>query len=449
MGRKVTIIGGGSSMFVPTLLRRILVTPSLASSTVCLMDVDRARLDVMTALARALVKAEKSTITIESTSNQRESLMGADFVIVAIAVGGMAAWAQDIEIPAKYGIFMQIADSIGPGGIMRAFRNAPVLASITRDLREVSPKAWVMNYSNPASAMAMAMLTTPEVRSVSLCSCTPLSSSGQWMSMLTGIPAEEFVVPSIVGGINHCAGIIRLELRDGRNALPMFREKTNDPFVKFAYDNYGVLAYCSNHWSEFYPQLQHLDEPYAGRAQGLRMQYGMRIYDMDKQGERVKRWQDLAERWSKPENADEVSLANLPPGDEDWGIEVIQVIDSIIENRNAVFVVNTVNRGSITNLPDDAIVEVQAVVNAYGISPIHAGPISEPWAAHLREHISTQRLTVEAALSGNRDTARRAFVHDPLVAARLDPERAEALLEEMLQANARYLPQFAVVQAAC
>src|SRR5258707_11321006 len=100
---KVTIIGGGSSMFVPTLLRRILVAPSLAGCTVCLMDVDKARLEVMASLARALVLAEKSSVTIEATTDQRESLTSADFVIVAISVGGMAAWGQDIEIPAKYG----------------------------------------------------------------------------------------------------------------------------------------------------------------------------------------------------------------------------------------------------------------------------------------------------------------------------------------------------------
>jgi alpha-galactosidase len=442
---KITIIGGGSSMFVPTLLRRILVTPALNEATVCLMDVDAARLDVMTSLARALVASEKSRLNTESTTDQRESLRGADFVIVAISVGGMAMWGQDIEIPAKYGVFMQIADSIGPAGIMRAFRNAPVLASITRDLRDVSPKAWVFNYSNPASAMAMAMLSTPEVNSCSLCSCTVLASHTGWMASQTGLAPDDFVVPSVVGGINHCAGIVRLRLRDGRDALPFFRANTSDPFVKFAYDNYGVLAYCSNHWAEFYPQLQELQDTYSGRAQGLAMRYGLRIYDMEQQKQRVEKWQQLAERWSRPENADEVSLANLPPGDEDAGIQVIDVINSIVENQNQIFVVNTLNHGSISNMPADAIVEVSAVVNTYGVSPIYVGAITESWAAHLRQHVATQKLTVEAALTGDRHVALQAFIHDPLIAARLDPQRAEELMNEMLEANARYLPQFAGV----
>jgi alpha-galactosidase len=318
-----------------------------------------------------------------------------------------------------------------------------VLASITRDLSEVSPDAWVFNYSNPASAMAMAMLTTPSVSSVSLCSCTVLASHTGWMSHLTGLPADEFVVPSVVAGINHCAGVVRLKLRDGRDALPIFREKTTDPLVEFAYDNYGVLAYCSNHWAEFYPQLQYLEDEYTGRAQGLSMRYGLRIYDIEKQKQRVEKWERLAERWSRPEHADEVSLANLPPGDEDFGIEVIDVIDCMVENTSRVFVANTVNHGCIPNLPSEAIVEVSVLINSYGISPIYAGPIPEAWAAHLRQHIAVQRLTVDAALSGDRQVARQAFIHDPLVAARLEPYRAVELMEEMLAANAQFLPRFA------
>lgn len=442
MGKKVTIIGGGSSMFVPTLLRKILSAPALSGATVCLMDIDAGRLGTMAALAKALVTAENADLHIESTTDQRASLTGADFVIVAISVGGMAAWESDIEIPAKYGVFMQVADSIGPAGMMRAFRNAPVLASVTRDLAVVSPDAWVFNYSNPAPVLAMAMLSTPSVRSVSLCSCTFLSACTPWMAMLTELDAEDFVVPSVVGGINHCAAILQLRLRDGRNALPIVREHSQDPFVNFAYDTYGVLPYCSTHWSEFYPQLQYLEDEYRGRAQGLQMKHGLRIYDMETEGARMRKWQDLAERWSRPEYAGEVRLANLPAGEQDWGIEVIDIIEAILGNRNRVYVANTINHGSIPNLPADWVVEVSALVNGYGIHPIYAGPLPEALAAHLRQHIAVQRLTVDAALSGDRRTALQAFIHDPLLAARLEPEQAAALLEEMLEANMRFLPQF-------
>src|SRR5258708_31773141 len=169
---------------------------------------------------------------------------------------------------------------------------------------------------------------------------------------------------------------------------------------------------------------------------------------MTKQRGRVQKWQDLPGRWARPENASEVSLANLPPGDEDWGIEVIDVIQAILENRNQVFVVNTVNHGSQTNLPPDAVVELSALVNAYGIHPLYVGEIPEAWAAHLRQHIATQKLTVEAALSGDRHTALQALIHDPLLAARLEPEQAAAPLNDMLVANERFLPQFSAKHVA-
>ena len=149
MALKVTIVGGGSSMFVPLLLRRFLAAPCMRGGTLALMDVDAGRLAVMDSLARALVENEGADLTIESTTDQRESLVGADFVIISIAVGGMASWEDDIEIPGRHGIFMHIADSIGPGGIMRAFRNLPVIESVARDTAEVAPGAWILNYTNP------------------------------------------------------------------------------------------------------------------------------------------------------------------------------------------------------------------------------------------------------------------------------------------------------------
>ena len=110
---------------------------------------------------------------MRSTLDQRESLEGADFVIAAISVGGFDAWAEDLEIPGRYGLVMHVADSVGPGGIMRAFRNAPVLAEMARNVAEVAPDAYVFNYTNPAPTEALAMrVAAPAVRSYALCSCT-------------------------------------------------------------------------------------------------------------------------------------------------------------------------------------------------------------------------------------------------------------------------------------
>src|SRR5205807_2996574 len=171
MGQQITIVGGGSSTFVPHLLRLFMESTTLKGSTITLMDVDDRRLEVMDTLARRLIEKEEADLTVRSSTEQRASLVGADFVIVAIAMGGLSAWQADVKISGRYGVFTEIHDSIGAGGMMRAFRHVPVLASICEHLQEVSPHAYVFNYTNPATANALAMRTVSSIKSVSLCSC--------------------------------------------------------------------------------------------------------------------------------------------------------------------------------------------------------------------------------------------------------------------------------------
>jgi alpha-galactosidase len=471
MGKRIAIVGGGSSMFVPLLLRKLIGSDVLRGSIVVLMDVDAHRLEVMDTLGRRLVEREGADLKIESTTNQRDALTGADFVIVAIAVGGNAAWEQDIEIPAKYGVFMHVHDSIGPGGIMRAFRHAPIMRRICEDLRAVSPHAWVFNYTNPAAALTMVMHTVPQIRAVSLCSCSAYTTNVDLLAAWAGVAPDQLAMPPTVAGLNHCAAILDLRLKDGRSALPLMRSRTaedltayvrehydapsdraarfadsigmHEPVTNWFYDQYGVLPYCWTHWIEFYPALQRLRQQYTGRAQGLDIKYGRKMYDMAEQRQRARKWQDLAERWSRPEHASEVSLANLPHGEQDQGIEVVEIIEGIAANGNRVHTVNTTNSGAIENLPSEAIVEVNALVNSYGIQPIQVGRLPEPIAAFLRLHISVQQLTAQAGLSGDRRTALHAFLLDPLIASMLQIEETERMLDEMLLANACYLPQFA------
>jgi alpha-galactosidase/6-phospho-beta-glucosidase family protein len=161
---------------------------------------------------------------------------------------------------------------------------------------------------------------------------------------------------------------------------------------------------------------------------------------------RVQKLEDLAASWTAPD-AGPVTLADLPPGDEDEGIEVIDIIEAIVENRNEMHIVNTVNHGTIPNLPDEAIVEVNTYVNAYGIRPIHTGSLPDALAAHLRHYVALEQQMVKAALNGDRQAALHAFLLDPTISARLDLDQTQALLDEMLEANADHLPLFATAPA--
>jgi len=442
MATKVTIIGGGSSSFVPLLVRRLMQSTVLGSSQVTLMDVDEGRLSVMQSLADKLIANENSELRVTSTTDQRTSLAGADFVIAAISVGGMDAWANDLEIPGRHGIVMHVGDSVGPGGIMRAFRNAPVLADVARNAAEVAPDAWVFNYTNPAPIEALAMrAAAPQVRSYALCSCTGHPSSREWLAHQAGVEPDRIAMPPVVAGINHCASIQQLRLTDGTDAMPLVRERATEPIVKWVLDRYGVLPYCWSHWTEFFPQMQRLEAPYAGTAQGVSMRYGITTHDMAYERSRVRGLEQLAETWTA-EGAAPVTLADLPKGDEDEGIEVIDLIEAIVDNGNITLVVNAPNEGTIPNLPDEAIVEVNAQINAYGIRPIQTGPLPETLAAHLRRFFDFQQQVVLAALSGDREQALHAFMLDPNTASRLDLDQTRTMMDEMLEANAQYLPLF-------
>jgi alpha-galactosidase len=438
VSHKITLIGGGSSTFTPQLMRLFIESKVLPGSTITLMDVDAHRLEVMDTLCKQLVEREGAELQIESTTERRESLAGADFVISAISVGGSDAWETDIEIPARYGVHMPIADSIGPGGMMRAFRHIPPLVAVCKDLEEVAPGAWVFNYTNPATANAIAMRRETSIQVVSLCTCSSIPRSAEYLSMWVGVEPEDLVTPAPAGGLNHCAGILQLRLVDGRDAFPLIRERTSHPVVQWGLENYGILPYCWSHWTEFYPSLTQLEEEYKGRLQGLRMKYGLVVHDMEHQRVQARKWEQLVEQWARGEG-EAVSLDVLPPAE---AVEVVEMIEALIGHRNEVHVVNVPNQGAIENLPPDAIVEVSAVVGGYGIQPLHVGSLPEPVAATLRQHITVQELTVEAALTGDRRIALQAFLQDPQIAAKLAPEQAEALLDELLDAHADYLSQF-------
>jgi alpha-galactosidase len=440
---KITMIGGGSSSFVPPLVRRFIGSDVLGDAKLTLMDVNEERVRVMEALARKLVDAEGSGLRVESTLDQREALTDADFVIAAISVGGMAAWEMDMEIPGRYGLIMHVADSIGPGGLMRTLRNAPVLASVARDVAEVgAPDAWVFNYTNPAPVEGLAMLTVPGVNVISLCSCTAAPSSASWLAERAGVDPEDLAMPPIVAGINHCASVQELRTKDGTDVMPRMLAHVENPIERWALETYGVLPYCWSHWTEFYPQLQRLEQEYEGTAQSVKMRYGITTHNMEYERSRPRMLAELAKEWTAPD-AGPVTLADLPPGDEDEGIEVIEILEAIVANRNEVHIVNAPNNGAIPNLPNDAMVEVCARVNRYGAHPIYTGPLNEALAGHLRHYVSMQRQMVKAALTGDRQAALHALLLDPTTSSTLDVDETAAMLDELLEAQAEHLPLFA------
>ena len=183
-------------------------------------------------------------------------------------------------------------------------------------------------------------------------------------------------MPPLVAGINHCAGVTELRLRDGRDGLELARERATEPIVKFALETYGVLPYCWPHWTEFFPQMQRLDEDYEGARPGARRcGTGSRCTTWTSSAPATTSWPSSTAAWTAPDAGADRRSPTCRSGDEEEGIEVIEIMEAIVANRSEVHVVNARNDGAISNLPDDAVVEVLAEVNGHGVMPLRAGPL--------------------------------------------------------------------------
>ena len=260
----IVIIGAGSVEFTRELLGDILSFPELGSVRVVLHDIDDERLETAEAIARATARAAGAEPEVVATSDRRRALDGADYVINVIAVGMHEATVRDFEIPARYGLNQTIGDTIGVGGIFRGLRTFPVLADIARDMAQVCPDAWLLNYTNPM-AMNVTFLhrVAPKLKVLGLCHSVYWTMVG--LCELVDVPYDEVSYWS--AGVNHQAWVLRWE-RGGENLYPLLDQRiAADPELRrrVRVDMYRRLGYypteTSEHSSEYVPwYLHHPDE---------------------------------------------------------------------------------------------------------------------------------------------------------------------------------------------
>ena len=223
---KIVLIGAGSHVFSRRLITDILTYEELRDSTITLMDIDTERLSLIKSFAEKLVGQYGFETRIESTTDRREALQGADYVIVTIRVGGDEASNLDLEIPARYGIKQGVGDTIGPGGIFYGLRHVPVLLDICHDMEDLCPDAWLINYTNPMAINCWAIYDYTRIKSVGL--CHSVQGTAADLARYLGAPLEE--LSYWVAGINHMAWFLKLRWR-GRDAYPILREKFKYPEV--------------------------------------------------------------------------------------------------------------------------------------------------------------------------------------------------------------------------
>ncbi|MGP8058199.1 MAG: hypothetical protein ACLP9C_01005 [Acidimicrobiales bacterium] len=447
---QVTIIGGGSYQWTPELLADLLGTESLHGMHLVLEDVDPEPLPKMEALAHRVNEALEAKATVEITTDQKKAMEGADFVIVTISTGGFESMAVDIDVPERFGIRQSVGDTVGPGGVNRALRNVPVLVGIARDLREVSPDAWLLNITNPMSCLTRAIGRETSLKVVGLC-----HEVGNWcldLAIALGKPAE--AVRPTVSGVNHFPVVTALDVdgTDGFSILADILEEAGglealaphpgrpeaEDFSRLDFAQRHALKLAIFHrWGAF-PAAgdRHVAEfvPWVlTEESGWGANFNIELTTIDRRQEHQRGYIADVDAWlAGTKELQTWQSGELPA----------PVIDSLVTGTRREVPANIANAGQCPDLPADAVVESICVVDAEGIRGRDAARAPAPLAEILRRHVAVQEMTVEAALSGDRALASAAFDLDPL-AGRGDLERTDAMVAALLAGTARWLPQFA------
>ena len=447
---KITIIGAGGYVFPLRLIGDLLSFPALRSAQLCLMDVRADKLGPVADAARKLAAHHGFDTDVVETTDRREALTGADFVIITFQVGGVESYRHDVEIPRRYGVDQTVGDTVGPGGVFRFLRSVGAYEAIAADALEVCPDATFINYANPM-AMATAFLNAKGLRTVGL--CHSVQGTTRMLARTLGVPYEE--VNYLSAGINHQAWILRF--RHGTEDLyPRLREVMNAKHVvgraagELAGDdgdhsgasaaastyeggNEQVRTTIMNAFGYFETESSHHASEYLPYFR--------------KNAEMVREY--IPERWDYYE----ICSAHDDQGDIDTQLDKLKVklepsveygasiVNSVVTGVPSVVYGNVPNAtGVISNLPADACVEVPCLVDENGVQPTAVGALPPQLAALNRTNIGVQTLAVDAALTGNRDNVFHAVALDPLTSALLTLEQIRAMTEELTAAHADLLP---------
>ncbi len=455
---RITIVGGGSTHWTPRLLGDFANAEPLEELDVTLMDIDPGSLPLMSRVAEHIAKVRSIGLSVRTTTDLGAALEGADMVVVALSVGGFASMRHDLEIPARYGIRQPVGDSVGPGGIARALRSAPVVADVARAMERYCPEALLINVSNPLTALCRAAGRVSGIRVVGL--CNELVGFKFSMSLLFDVPMHE--IDPVAAGVNHLPLVT--ELRVGSDdGFSLLRSLLDDPGARAdepiwmepvetmhwrkvshgktwtkgdvvannrlkleLFRRFGVLPGAADtHVAEFFPGFLTSSSDF-GRDWGVH-HYGLSGHVEDKA-------------------ADDREVEDLLGGDEvsPWpsGELVAELVGAVATGEERHLPMNLPNRGQVQNLPDDVVVESIGVAGASGVRPRDSAHVGSVLGEYLRQVSASQELTVEAALTGDRTRVIEAMLTDQL-AGRLPYEKLIAMTEELLSATARWLPQFA------
>ncbi len=431
---KITFIGAGSTIFAKNIIGDCLVSEKLPCFEVSLLDINEERLDESYAIICALRDKYKPAVTVSKylADEAEAALAGANYVVNAIQVGGYEpCTVTDFEIPKKYGLRQTIGDTLGIGGIFRGLRTIPVMKKYTDIMEKVCPDALLLSYSNPMSILSGYLQRHTKIKTVGLChSCQAvLPCLAKWLEF----PELEECTYTLAG-INHMCWLLTVKDKKGKDMYPelkrVFNEKRPECDLvrleimnRFGYYN----TESSEHTAEYHPYFIKKDHPELIEKYNIPLdEYPRRCI------EQIQNWKDLREKIMLPENVKHERS-------NEYGSRIIEACETGIPYK---IYGNVQNNGLISNLPNNACVEVPIMVDNNGLNPCRVGEIPEQLAALNMTHIAVHNMTVQAAVTLDKEYIYRAAYLDPHTRDQLTLDEIKSLCDDLMEAHGDWLPKF-------
>ncbi|MBP1571335.1 MAG: alpha-glucosidase/alpha-galactosidase [Oscillospiraceae bacterium] len=437
---KITFMGAGSTVFARNVIGDCMCTEALRDSTFALYDIDGERLEESRVILEAMRKTKGGYGKIEcylGVENRKEALRGANFVINAIQVGLYdPCTIIDFEVPKKYGLRQTIGDTLGIGGIMRALRTIPVMDDFARDMEEVCPDALFLNYTNPMAMLTGYMLRYTGVKTVGLCHSVQVCSE----NLLKELDMEDKLEgrKELIAGINHMAWLIDLKDKNGVDLYPEIKTRIDAKIADPDFKDKVRLEYIKHFGYYCTESSEHNGE------------YNM-FYIKDKYPQLIDRYNipldeyprrciNQIERWKK----EYAELLETGVKDHTRSKEYAShIMESIVTGNTYKIGGNVLNTGHlITNLPQEACVEVPCLIDGYGVHPCHVGALPIQCAAMNMTNINVQLLTIEAARTRKLEHIYQAAMLDPHPASELDIDTIKKMVDDLIIAHGDYLPKY-------
>ena len=430
---KITFMGAGSTVFAKNVLGDVLLTPSLSDSEIALYDIDAERLNDSKLVIDDLNEKYNSSKALVKTylgdKNRKEALRGADFVINAIQVGGYEpSTVIDFEIPKKYGISQTIGDTLGIGGIFRALRTIPVLKEFAQDMQQVCPNAWFLNYTNPMAMLTGYMQRHTDIKTIGLCHSVQTCAK-HLLDSLDIHPEGGFI--DKIAGINHMGWLLEITDIHGNDLYPEIRKRAvkknetekHSDMVRFEYiHRFGY--YCtesSEHNAEYNPYFIKPNYPELIDKYNIPLdEYPRRCISQ------IEKWKEQREKLIG--NSDITHERSLEYAS--------RIIEAMVTNAPYKIGGNVLNTNLITNLPQNACVEVPCMVDGCGIHPTYIGDLPEQLASMNRTNINAQLLTIKAAVSRKKEDIYMAAMLEPRCGAILSMDDIVKMCDELIEAHA-------------